>query len=121
MSLPIQVFGDHSQRLLRAIRLCGITWKLLVREIWVIHKRAGRFHQIDSARTFSPCQFRSPSSRVQSLAKVDPGRPPLSVVGGIAGLKQVPGLQIRPGAMVEPSRADIEDEWCCRIAHALFM
>ena len=84
----------------------------------VIHKRAGRLHQIDSARTFALCQLRSPSSRVQGLAKVDPGRRPLGVVGGIAGLKQVPGLQVRPGAMVKSSRGGIEDEWCCGIAHA---
>ena len=118
MSLPIQVFGDHPQRLPGAIRLRGITWKLLVRQIWVIHKRAGRFHQIDSARTFALCQLRSPNSRVQRFAKVDPGRPSLRVVGGIAGLKQVPGLQVRPGAMVESSRGGIEDEWSCGIAHA---
>ena len=117
MSLPIQVLGHHPQRLPGAIRLRGITWELLVRQIWVIHKRAGRFHQIDSARTFALCQLRSPSSRVQRLAKVDPGRPPLSIVGGISGLKQVPGLQVRPGAMVESSRAGIEDEWCGGIAH----
>jgi hypothetical protein len=97
MSLPIQVFGDHLQRLPGAIRLRGITWKLLVRQIWVIHKRAGRFHQLDSARIFALCQLRSPSSRVQGLAKVDPGRPPLGVVGGIAGLKQVPRASGPPG------------------------
>ena len=56
---------------------------------------------------------------MQGLAKVDPGRPPLGVVGGIARLKQVLGLQVRPGAMVESSRGGIEDEWCCGIAHAL--
>src|SRR5262249_48144728 len=61
----------------------------------------------------------SPSSCVHSLAEIDPGRPPLGVVGGISGFKQVPGLQVRPGAMVESSRAGIEDEWCCGIAHAL--
>ena len=49
---------------------------------------------------------------------VNPGRPPLGVVGGIAGLKQVPGPQVCPGAMVESSRAGIEDEWCRGIAHA---
>jgi len=36
-------------------------------------------------------------------------------------LKKVPGLQVRPGAMVESSRGGIEDEWCCGIAHAYFV
>jgi hypothetical protein len=35
---PIQMFAQDSQRLSRAIRLCGITWKFPVRHIWVIHK-----------------------------------------------------------------------------------
>ena len=103
VSLPIQVFAHDPQRLPGAIGLRGITWILLVRQIGVIHERAGRFHQVDSAWTFALCQLRSPSSRVQGLAEVDPGRPPLGVVGGIAGLNQVPGLQVRPGAMVESS------------------
>jgi hypothetical protein len=113
-----QVFAHDPQRRPGAIRPRGITWKLLVRQIGIIHKRAGRFHQIDSARTFALCELRSPGSRVQGLAKVDPGRPPLGVIGGIAGLKQIPRLQVRPGTMVESSRAGIEDEWCCGIAHA---
>src|SRR5204863_9808771 len=101
--LPIQVFAHDTQRLTGAIGLRRITWILLVRQIGVIHKCSRRFHQVDSASTFALCQFRSPSSREHSLAEVDPGRPPLGVVGGIAGLEQVPGLQVRPGAMVELS------------------
>src|SRR5947207_2305334 len=103
VSLPIQVFAHDPERLTGAIGLRGITRILLVCQIRVIHKRPRRFHQVDSAWTFALCQFRSPGSREHSLAEVDPGRPPLGVVGGIAGLEQVPGLQVRPGAMVELS------------------
>src|SRR5205085_9600878 len=118
MSLPIQVFAHDPQRLPRAIGLRRITWILLIRHIRVIHKRTGRFYLIDSAWTFAPCQLRSPGSRVQGLAEVDPRRPPLGVVGRIAGLKQVSGLQVRPRAMVESSRVAVKKEWFCRFVHA---
>src|SRR6266576_7025355 len=103
VSLPIQVFADDAQGLPGAIGLRGLTWKLLVGQIGVIQKRAGRFHRVDSAAPFALRQLRSPGSRLQGLAEVDPGRPPSRVVEGIAGLNQVPGFQVRPGAMVESS------------------
>src|SRR2546423_14818543 len=122
VSLPIQVFAHDPQRLTGAVRLRGITWILLVRHIRVIHKRASRFHDVNSAWAFALCQLRSPSSRVQGLAKVYPWRFPLRVVGGIAALKQIPGLQVRPGAMVEATRVGVEDQWCCGFAaHAYLL
>ncbi len=115
---PIQVFAYDPQRLAGAIGPGGITGKLLVRQIGVIREGAGRFYLVDSAWTFALGQLRSPGSCVQRLAEVDPGRLPLGVVGGITGLKQLPGLQVGLSAMVESLRVGIEDEWFCGFLHA---
>src|ERR1051326_1359711 len=116
VSLPIKVFAQYPQRLAGAVGLRRIAWILPVRHIRVIHKRSRRFYHVDSARAFTLCQFRSPGSREYGLAEVDPGRLPLGVVGGIARLKQVSGLQVSFGAMIETSRVG-EDERCRGIAY----
>lgn len=107
VSLPIQMFADDAQRVLGAVGLRWITRKLSVGHIGIIHERPRGFHHVDPARAFALCQFRSPSSREHGLAEVDPGRSPLRVVGGIAALKHVPGLQLRLGAVVERSTVDV--------------
>src|SRR5947207_1920018 len=103
VSLPSQMFADDAQRVPGAVRLGWITRKLSVGHIGIIHERSRRFYHVDPARAFALCQFRSPGSREHGLAEVDPWRPPLRVVGGIAALKHVPGLQLRLGAVVERS------------------
>src|SRR6185503_14214607 len=65
MSHPIEDFAHDPQWLAGAIRSRGIAGKLLVRQVGVVRKRAGRFHLIDSAPTFTPGQLRSPGSRVE--------------------------------------------------------
>ena len=92
VALPIQVFADDAQRIFGAVGLRGITRKLPVGHIGVVHERAGRFDHVDPLPPVALCQFRPPGRREHGLAKVDRRRSPFRIVGGIAALKHIPGL-----------------------------
>lgn len=104
---PTQMLADDPEPVSGAIGFCWIARKLFVSHVGVVHKRAGRFDDVDPLTARPPCQFRSPSSRVQRLAKVDPGRFPLRVVRRIPTRKFAPDLKLRLGAMIKRPPADV--------------
>src|SRR5204862_5117130 len=71
VSLPVCDLTRDPQRTARAIGLRRIPAKLLVRQIGIFFKRAGRLDDVDSAAAVACGELRSPSGCVESASEVD--------------------------------------------------
>src|SRR5687768_12546582 len=101
MAFPFADLADDSQRLAGAVGAGRVAGEFLVGEVGIVLERPGRLNDVDPLAPFSLGQLAAPDGRVQSGGEVDPGQPPLAVIGVEAGLEQIARLQVGAGAVVE--------------------
>src|SRR5664280_1867444 len=97
----------------------GIPGELLVRNVGVVVELARRFDELDAPASLTDCKFGSPCGGVEGGGKIDAIHlPALFKVGFSAGDQQVPGNELRLGAVQEVAGlVNLEGDRCVFAVH----
>ncbi|KQV92105.1 hypothetical protein ASC91_05775 [Pelomonas sp. Root1237] len=106
VALPLHDFARHPQPRLAAVGLGWIAGELAVSQVGVVFDGAGGLHDVDAAAVLAHGQLSAPDRGFQRRGQIDVVRLlALAVVGHVARLDQVTGLQVGLGAVVIRWRA----------------